>query len=195
MSTKIDRETLRGAADILQAAHDFIEVVGFDISTYGHTPRPGEKPAPMCYIGSMRHVAELDPSPAIGNGVESDGANGGSPELAQALTILDTYAKSEMERMMRENPSEFSQLVADVTDPRDEWGEDAILTGRFIEELGFMIAAKFELVDPEPEYRPLDNGQWLKEHEAWYDRKCAYQQAEALGILRNALTQIHQVGV
>lgn len=87
---------LKKAQKILQRAHDYIEMAGFDIDFYQPemTPFMGEDiiigrnkklvdHGPCCYIGATRLVAGVRPNPS--NGTDSEDG----PELTLALRALD----------------------------------------------------------------------------------------------------------
>lgn len=78
VSTK-EPTTLECAAETLQAAHDYIEVNGFDITTY----EPYNKAS--CYIGTVRLVAGLSPKPRQGH----------KAAVTAALKMLDQIAIDE----------------------------------------------------------------------------------------------------
>ncbi len=87
-SVEQERERLLRTQRILQDAHDYIEVNGFDILTYN--PEFSLRRA-CCYIGAVRLATGLDPNP------DEDGADmGDGPELTYAFKVLDRIARREM---------------------------------------------------------------------------------------------------
>lgn len=123
MASVKNKETLEKAADLIQSAHDYIEINGFDISQY--RPRPfslsDDRSGPCCYIGTLRNVAGIDPSPGCGDAGAGDG-----PELIEALDQLDRIAKRRM------NSEDKRGVKNDFETP----------TGRFVESLGFNIRTR-----------------------------------------------------
>lgn len=110
-------------AEILQKAHDYIEVNGFDIESYtGYTREIGPTGPPRCYIGAIRTAAGLDPAPHDG-----DAGHGDGEELILALTTLDNLVCDELEQERLDGVSvEFGKGYGTTT-------------GRFIEAFGFQI--------------------------------------------------------
>lgn len=74
--TTISDKELCDTGKRLQAAHDYIEVHGFDINIYG-SPGMGA----CCYVGSVKVAADEDGSP------RSSGKDG----VIAALKLLDTH--------------------------------------------------------------------------------------------------------
>lgn len=121
------------AARILQQAHDYIEAVGFDIMVYApdayYDEETGDliefdlktmKGEPMCYIGTVRAFAGVNPEPG------DDASAGDGEELRVALDTLDKIAKESLGVHWRETAE-----------------ENAYPTGRYIEALGFQMRDKF----------------------------------------------------
>jgi hypothetical protein len=141
-ATKVKRNktTLRKAAKLIQAAHDRIEVQGFDIWSYEPDWDSGtnikEIQGPCCYIGNLRLCAGVGPYPD-----EQGAALGDGDELYLALEAMDGVAKRRMRRwglLPKQIDREYQFF--DGT-----YYEDP--TGRFVEKLGFQVANKYS--DPE----------------------------------------------
>lgn len=160
---KRNKTTLRKAAKLLQAAHDRIEVTGFNISTYEPPTRHGQNAdefgGACCYIGNVRLVAGVKASPAW---TGYDAGAGDGPELYLALEAMDGVAKRRLAR-----------AGGSVRTVKEEYeGREA---GRFVEALGFEITGKFA------EKFPYD-----------YDKRREAEKNYALKLLRTALTEIYQ---
>lgn len=123
-------------AEVLQRAHDYIELNGFDIESYsGFTAN-----APRCYIGAVRTAAGIDPAP-----VQGDAAAGDGPELTRALQILDDLVRDELDE-------EHTREVFDNFGPDRLYGTT---TGRFIEQFGFQVQREGydQELDPEDQVK------------------------------------------
>lgn len=187
-------ETLRKAADLLQKTHDLVEAVGFNIDTYdGGNEAPlradvskildqeniGEIIAPMCYIGSLRYAAGLNPSPGNFEIAADDG-----PELIEALKAMDRIARRRMNPERRKETQVNAQYAArswqEESQVAREYPADIWSVGRFVETFGFDIqeraANKFGI-------RPYQ----VSSH----PEASAYERDYALKLLRKALTEIH----
>lgn len=129
------RKTLERAAEILQDAHDEIEVYGFDISTYaGDYFDGGETNGPRCYIGSVRAAAGVNPDPVI-EGVLAHEGDG--QELEIALSALDRAARgSSLIKEAKRKTKAFFGVYGDNAEV-DLEHEIEQQPGRLIENLGF----------------------------------------------------------
>lgn len=164
----LDADVQKRAADILQQAHDYIEVIGFDIMSYdgdiaidqGRAKSFNLETATgpqMCYIGTIRAFAGVEPSPQYDRIIHAeDAAAGDGPELRLALETLDRLAREE--------------LQDEYVDSAEDYGD--YTTGRYVEQLGFQVRNKF---------CTENNGDYDKEREREY----------ALMLLRKALTDIY----
>lgn len=122
---------LRAAQALLQKAHDFIEVNGFDINSYEGSfvelELVGAKQPPCCYIGTLRKVAGLTPDPDV-NCTAPSYTNvahlGDGPELVEAFKTLDSVAKPNLD----------GAHIVDVEETW--WASPKALYGRFVEALG-----------------------------------------------------------
>lgn len=164
----LDADVQKRAADILQQAHDYIEVVGFDIMSYDGSIAVDQGKAdefdpeakigpPMCYIGTIRAFAGVAPSPQYDGEIEAEDAGAGDgPELRLALETLDRLAREDLED--------------EYIEGAEEYGDYAI--GRYVEQLGFQVRGKL---------RNENHGVEDTEQEREY----------ALMLLRKALTDIH----
>ena len=86
--TKPSLDELRATQALLQKAHDYIEVNGFNIWAYGNRVlASGER----CFIGSVRGVAGLNPCPPLDGDGRADDGDGA--ELTYAFGVLDDLAK------------------------------------------------------------------------------------------------------
>lgn len=173
------KRTLKRAAHLLQAAHDQIEVFGFDINTYGGgDPLPDGQTVPrMCYIGSVRHQAGCDPAPALvrlSDGYANDPTAGDGPELAVALDAMDKVALRRLNKTIQ-------KAVA------AEYEDDVTLTGRFVERLGFEIEKRAVQRFP----IPTGQGWNAEDYDVLHEKRDRYQKTYALKLLRQALTEIY----
>ena len=91
--TEIPSETLCEAGRRLQAAHDYIETAGFNISVYS----PYRESGACCYIGSVKHVAEDEDfhSPWTGDGLPLEGSKKITAASRAALLVMDAIAEGE----------------------------------------------------------------------------------------------------
>lgn len=177
--SKIPKKTLEAAAKLLQGAHDYIEQFGFDIDTYDgkRCGQKGGHGAPMCYIGTLRHVAGINPSPAKSNGVA---AAGDGDELIVALKAMDKIAKRRMRAYDRKSVMvEYGQYGHEEA---PEFDADFHTIGRFVERLGFDIQERaYEKFDDDN--MPLDD---------LVDKAHDYERDYALRLLRRALTDLYR---
>lgn len=206
MSNLPDAATLKRAANLIQAAHDAIEIYGFDIDRYGDYGNHEEvkaarlTSAPMCYIGSLRFAAGLEPTP---KGSAEIAAMGDGPELVVALKYLDSIAKRRMDPSRRAKvrgryKGDVTMYLRDLADPEirseyedaeelerflHEYPDDIMSVGRFVEEFGFQIRekgyAQFGTFGTRLLGRP-------------FDEQLAWEQEYALKLLRSALTKIYK---
>lgn len=163
----LDADVQKRAADILQQAHDYIEVIGFDIMSYdGDIAIDQGRAKPfnletatgpqMCYIGTIRAFAGVEPSPQYDEEINAEDASAGDgPELRLALETLDRLAREDLEDTWVESAEEYGNYTI----------------GRYVEALGFQIRSKIR----------DENGGVNPEREREY----------ALMLLRKALTDIY----
>lgn len=185
------KTTLRRAAKLLQDAHDYIERFGFDILEYGTYSQnavrlqleeeygKSEDMPKMCWIGTMRYLAnpDLDPAP------EGPAKNGDGPELELVLRTLDTIAQRRL-------PAEDRHTIANEYESEDGEGWEV---GRFIERLGFNVMDKAIDKYPSPSHTDYtDSAAYNRDYEQTDAKRLAYQQAYALRTLRMALTEIYK---
>lgn len=181
-SSGVDRQTLEKAAEIIQTAHDIIETVGFNIDTYGGhridaetdsgTPRYA-----MCYIGTMRYAAGIDPTPTAE--LFDIACEGDGEELVIALKALDKVAKKRMPKGarqgVREEYREEGDYYRETCSDAAEIDSDRWEVGRFVENLGFQIQAKAVNKFPDDHVAQLE-----------------YQREYALKLLRRALSDLYR---
>lgn len=171
-------EVLRKAANLLQRAHDNIEIFGFNIDTFGTGNKKPEsdryeQTGPACYIGSLRLAAGVKPSP----GAFDIAAEGDGPELIEALKIMDGIAKRRMKpkdrRTVKSDWKTTSEFYRETTSTATEYPADLWSVGRFVEQFGFEVQSRAE--------------------EKFEDQKSQreYEKNYALKLLRKALTEIH----
>lgn len=167
-AVKRDPEVLKKAANILQAAHDYIEVHGFDIQSY--VPVDGQ----CCYIGNVRLAAGVDPDSDMTH--EADAGEGDGEELYAALEALDGVARRRLDTERREEAQRFISPA-----------------GRYVEQLGFQIEKKAEEKFIYPEQDPTETfGEWMDRTEAIDQKRIDFQRDYALKLLRTALTRIYK---
>lgn len=98
--TKPSLKDLKKVQKLLQGAHDYVEINGFDIDVYADY-NSGEKPnginhGRVCYIGAMRYAAGLAPEPDdVYN--EIGATDPTVPELTYAYEVLDEIAKRKLD--------------------------------------------------------------------------------------------------
>jgi len=96
---QISDDDLCNAGRRLQAAHDYIETNGFDISTYDGVSRE----APCCYIGTVKRVGSESEYPALADDLSS--------EALVALSLLDGIATPPSDPLDGRVPGRLIELV------------------------------------------------------------------------------------
>lgn len=178
--SKIPQKTLKAAAKLLQGAHDYIEEFGFDINTFDgrRLGARGGHGAPMCYIGTVRHLAGIDPTPGGKAAADGDG-----PELVLALQAMDKVAKRRLKPDERHNTEEqfrgdgeHAVMYEGATQDPSFW-----TIGRFVESLGFEI-----------EERAAERFSHVEDWEEQITKRRQYERNYALKLLRQALTDLYR---
>lgn len=118
--TTVEMTVEERTAEVLQRAHDYIEINGFDIESYSGVGFE----SPRCYIGTIRTAAGIDPAPADGDAAAGDGL-----ELKLALRTLDDLVREELDQ----------HHLNEVFDNFGEKTGYGTTVGRFIEQFGFQV--------------------------------------------------------
>lgn len=161
-AVKRDPEVLKKAAVLLQDAHDYIEVNGFDIQHY--CPVDGK----CCFIGTVRIAAGVRPG-AVDTGHDSDAGADDGEELYAALEAMDKVARRRLPKLRREAAQRYFHPA-----------------GRFVEQLGFEVERRA------CEKYPHAEGRYDHDHyEATEAKREKFQKDYALKLLRTALTRIY----
>lgn len=140
MSAARNKTNLKKAQKVLQNAHDYVELCGFDINSEGHGltaeileqvrkgKLEGVESGAACFIGSARIAAGVNPSDMFQLG--TDGGDG--PELTIALEIMD----ESIPRAHRKRAQEKNMRVGSYNRSAGPGGE--------AEAYGFAIAGALE---------------------------------------------------
>ena len=183
-------EELKRTQDLLQRAHDYVELHGFDIDTY--TPDTYDwddetgrytGDGPCCFIGTLRLAAGVNPEPStLVYGATPRGGGGGGYDPA-----VDAGADDGAE--LRLALEALDNLVRDRLTPADRGRMEtfAATTGRYIERYGLgeleCNPRSISTWDDEED----EDGNVIEEQAIEPD-----QQATALEFFRDALRNVHQ---